>query len=42
MYSYAGEGIPELKDYFREYVLCSWGQKMKIPVKHLDLILFVS
>lgn len=29
MYSYAGEGSPDLKDYFREFVLCNLGQKMK-------------
>lgn len=29
MYSHTGEGSPELKDYFREFVLRSLGQKMK-------------
>lgn len=28
-HTYAGEGIPELKDYFREYVLYTVGQKIK-------------
>lgn len=28
-YSCAREGIPKLKDYFREYVLCSLSQKIK-------------
>lgn len=28
-YACAGEGVPKLKDCFREYVFCSLGQKMK-------------
>lgn len=43
-YSYAGEGIPELKDYFREYVLCSLGQKMKNTNQafRLDFVCFLK